>query len=414
MKIGLLLRKGVEYSGPLSFAAGSFALSAVIQKVATDPTMFASFALMQTMLGACANFINGFSTIPLTKVTSGQSNEGLYRGYIYIYTILSLALGVVYANISDVYEVGDIYVVVSAAVFVVYSVRWAVKGFSLSEGRRLMPSASDYIYLFCLMLGCGYIYVSKLSDYGLILGIFLAAVFISMGPLLGRYAKVLAGVPFERGRFLRKLKSESGWSTAIVVLTDFGSNSHVYAIYLLLGAKEFAPVALAALLARPIGVCLTSIVQIERRALFDVARRGVPREMIRALLKVVYINAFVMLIYTLALATAFSYVSATVMGRGYDEHEVFVIYVMLSAVLALKIFREPMLAMVQSSIGFKRTTWSGSVFSLIAIAGTFGQLLLVGDRGVYPVVGAVVLSECVYTITVGFLFRNILKRSGCR
>lgn len=398
--------------GTILFAGGNFLFSLYIQQSSDDPSLFARFALLQVLLGASSNFLNGFSTIPLTlHNTKNGISLYLYNKFIIVISIISpFYATIVSLGMSE----GDdaLSMVVNYSVLIVlYNMRWFIRGIFISEGKRNETSLSDFLFFFIISTYSvlGYFFLE--FDYERCLSIYSFAVFISISPF---YYFIIRVIRFKNksheSGIIKFLKENSTWSTLTVILSDFGSNSHVYSINYYFGNSAFAPIALASMIVRPIGVIQTSVIQVERYSIFKIANENNTRKLLKLISISSSLILFVCLLYMISSYIMINIYPNLILRGIYSYEQVVSSFFIMGGLVSCKIIREPILAALQRYTNFAVVANMTGCFSFLSIIMAVASLKVLTPNIMYPMY-SILACEIIFTIGAIIFFSSKLNRA---
>jgi putative peptidoglycan lipid II flippase len=188
--------------------------------------------------------------------------------------------------------------------------------------------------------------------------------------------------------FWRAFRKHGGWAVAAAVTTEVMSNAPGYAITLIRSADAFAPIAVAALLFRPLGVVLTGLVQFERprmaRQIADNAVRDLERQ-------VLFIRVLVALAWAgnaLVVALIMVWLPQYVIRDGYDSQSVELAICIVGAIVLLKSIREPGAAALQAGAEFKDLARAGFFAAPVSLIACVTLVLILKGSPVIALAGA--------------------------
>lgn len=394
--------RALAFSGPLLFSAGSLFLSVTVQQTSENPTSFANFAFLQVLLGTCSNFINGIATIPLTRLHALDNlRSGVRKQLLTTIAFISFFLGIVVLTIISTitrFEVAMIFMLC-----VTYSIRWALRGMLLASNRRTVPAISDMIFFLTVTIGIsGFAYLRS-ANYDSMLFVFFLAIILSCFSYVAFVVEILKEK--SETSILSVFRMENAWSLFTVVVTDIAANAHSYLINVFLGPSAFAPVALASLIARPVGVLLTAAIQLERAKLYKLAVSNMFSELNKYIIRFTLTLSLVVILYSAAAVFILSDFRDEILRGQYDFHFVLICFFLISTVSLAKIFREPIVEALQAVKGYKEIAFVTFSFSAISIA-VVASLLVVTMLPVSALIG-LAFAQTAFTIFGLVLYRRV-------
>lgn len=269
--------------------------------------------------------------------------------------------------------------------------RWFVRSTVLALGRRTAAASIDLTYGVTSLLAL--LALSSVARIGLteVVVVQILGGTASLVPEWRELVKMFGCCIGEStAPFRRSFLSHGRWSITSIVATQIAVNSHVYLITLLVGAAAFAPLALAALLFRPMGVVLTGLVQYEQsRMAKNIARLS----LVGLEADVAFVRAAVIAAWlgNASIALCLALVAPSLVVRdGYDIEIMKVALLLTGLTVLLRGLREPMGTALQAAGQFKslaRITALSAPGPLI-ISG--GLVVLFPSAVVLTLVGAVV------------------------
>ncbi len=191
------------------------------------------------------------------------------------------------------------------------------------------------------------------------------------------------------------------WSVAGVALTEFTVNAHAYLVTFLAGPAAFAPLAVGALLMRPVQLVLTAVPDRERPVIARQLAVG-DRAAARRSVNHFRIAAGAVWLATVSLSAALLlWFPHLILKKGYDPGQALVVLAFYAAITGARTFRTPESILLQAARQF-RALASASLWScIVSLSTTFVFFLLFGPVASLAgiLIGEVVITFRIFALT---------------
>jgi len=350
------LKRGlVGLTGPIIFAAANFLLGITLQQF-TTAHFFGLFAFGQVVVAATLGLSNGLFATPLVVAIAGMNTNqlrvlGSFFKANMAFTILAAfaASGLTALAGASGYEAA-LFGVSTAAMLV----RWFGRSADLALNDRKAASISDIVYGASGFIGILFLFYSSEVTLENVLILQILMCFASM--ILGSRSFLSAAkqaIISPLSVYYLSFQQHGKWSVSAVFATQITANFHAYVVTLLLGASIFAPIALANLLFRPIGVVLTGLVQFERPRLAKKIQLGLFKDLASDVRFIASAVICTWLLNAGVILFALKYFPSTVNKEGYDARSVLTALALTGVVVLIRAMREPRTAVLQAAGEFE-------------------------------------------------------------
>jgi len=187
------------------------------------------------------------------------------------------------------------------------------------------------------------------------------------------------------------------WSALGVVLTEFTANAHAYLVTFIAGPAAFAPLAIGALLMRPVQLVLAAIPDQERPAMARLLGSGNYAGARHSVNHFRMAAGAVWLLTAIAAAGLLVWFPQFITRKGYDPSQALVVLGFFAAITAVRSFRTPESVLLQAAGQFRVLASVSLWASMVSLATTFLLLLIAG-----PVISlaGILAGEIVVTVRV--------------
>ena len=394
--------------GPASVAFAQFLASVMLIRSVSLPDFGAvSLLFLIIQFGFALSNALLCATLPI-DLSSANDHSAMARFYFRANFLLSSSYAVVVGAIA-VLQV-QVLPALSMGVYAgLMMLRWFGRSFAYASGRQSAAIRSDLVYGLVLLTSLGGLAsISGLDVFSCSLAFVLAAA-MSLTAL---------GTAFIRVRFPLGLadlvrtywsmwQQHTKWATLGVVSTEATVNAHAYLITTFVGTAGFATVAAAALLARPVGLCLNAVTELERPATVKLL---VSRDfhLLTRTAQHIRIATTLSWFATAAVATAvIFYFPEALADKGYSQTSITWAAVMWFLIMAARAFRTAPSLLLQAAGDFRRLTWSSIASGAVSIVGAAALLHAFG-----PVasLGGVLAGDIALAAVIAIIARRLTKR----
>lgn len=345
-------------AGPIAFSGANLAAAMFVQQN-VDPFGFGLYAFIQILLGTCMGLSDAVFGTPLMITVAGSREEqGLASRSFALAniggSILAAATIAVFVG-----QAGASPVVVCGATIngLVTLVRWHLRNQAMVRGDRINVVVSDLSYSAVLFGVFVVLYITRsLTLEGAILAQIMAGAVSKIPlprPLLTALYSGQWGRLVSAELFLNSLKKYGGWSLVAAVATNAVANFHAYFVTLTLGAATFAPIALAMILFRPLGVVLTGLIHSERPKSVRWIKEGETHSIDQQIRFIRRTTALAWLLNLGLVALVFALHPDAINREGYDRMAVVWALVLVALLTGVRAMREPQSSVLQAAGEFK-------------------------------------------------------------
>jgi len=401
LKTNYSLHSILLLGGPFLFSAAAFSLSLATQQ-SVSARDFGLYAFAQVMVGFGQAFSNAMFGSPLVValVKGGQDFEEVEASFgssNFIFVIVATLVLLVTAG-------GLGYSPLTTAALALWAVlswtRWYFRCVALANNHRRAASISDVVSAVCtlalvaVLIGSGLLFLPTAL---LVMAASSAVGIIALSRFAIRYARSLRKASFRL--FLRHFGQHGRWALLGVTSTEVVSNFHAYIITILVGPAAFAPIALATLLFRPVGVVLAALTQFERPQLASAVKSrnlGHLMSLIKHFRILALIGWFGNLLSILLLVI---FVPQFFDEGGYEGSVVMLALCLMAGVTLLRSVRSPDSAVLQAAGSFRSLAMSSIIVSPITMMIVAAIVVFNSNLVVWSMVG-ILVGETVFAVLV--------------
>lgn len=413
-RLGTGLRRLLPISGPLAFSAANFIAALVVQQTAAAAD-FGLYAFIQILIGTGMGLSDALFGTPLViaMAKAGEGQNRVARSFAVANLCGCVIAAVIMAAFLVHAEAGSPLSAIAAINGMLMLVRWHLRAQALARNSRVVVVASDMIYCFSMLAGMVIFYLGHGLSIHAAVTAQLAACSISMLIL----PRVLGeGIVHRRqsalflmSPFLHSFKDHGGWSLTGSVATNLVANFHAYYLTLVMGAASFAPIALATILFRPLGVILTGLIHSERPKAALWIHEGRKLALDR---QIAFIRAATAAVWlaNVAAVTALFVFAPTTLNRGEYPADAFIWAIPLVAMLTgIRAMREPKSSALQAGGAFKAIAGITLCTAPLTMSGVIAAAVVAPDFPALVLVGAAV-GEAVNFLLVERQYRMFSQR----
>lgn len=343
-------------AGPIVFAGSNFFVAILLQR-SVDARQFGFYAFCQVVVAAGLGISNGLLGNPLTVLLARSPNGkreiigSFFRGSL-VYSLLGLVLSLGLMRLAGA---GGLSLLLMGLLTSISWLRWFVRSMELALQRRSAASQMDVFFGAISIGGVLAVRLLRPVDLDDVLTILILASLISpMGSVVQLRQMCVDGWRGSWRIFIESLSTHGGWAAFSNMATQVSVNSHAYLITLMVGAAAFAPVALATILFRPLGVVLTGLIQYEQPRMADHIGchdwRGLRGDVafVRNLVALAWLgNSAIVALLLIKFPAQIS------RDNVYDLRTLVMATALVSAITLLRSLREPMSAVLQAAGRFR-------------------------------------------------------------
>jgi O-antigen/teichoic acid export membrane protein len=279
-----------------------------------------------------------------------------------------------------------------------FTFRWFARCFAYVDGRMTAAVRSDLAYGVLLAGGLGAMAFAHQVNFlhgGLMM---LAAALVALLPFGADFFRTqLSAMSGDPRRYWPIFLDLSRWSLIGVVLTEATVNAHAYLVTFVSGAGAFALLALGMLLMRPASLMQSALPDLERPAM----ARAIAENNMAALSRIqrhfTWGLAAAWLANMLVCAVLLGCFPLLVLKKGYGLHDVIVVAILASFIVAIRVWRTPLAVLLQAAGRFKELAGIGILSGALSVIATLALLLVLGP---IASLGGIVLGELAILIRV--------------
>jgi hypothetical protein len=268
-----LFRYGPATIGPLSVSIVHF-LATLLMLQELGLSEFGLFALILVAVQFGFGLSNALIGTPfMVRVNRGDGQEALF---FKTNLLLSLAVGLVCALGAIMMRAQDV-AQATGAFSALAVMRWFWRSYFYALHKPMRAAFSDLVYALTLALALSGLWLTEVTMSASLWAFALAAAvaLVACGPTVF----AVQGRAILMGRLINYAgiwREQSRWTLLGVVSTEATANAHAWLVTLVAGPAAFAPLAAAALFFRPVGLCITSLTQLERPPMARALAAGEP------------------------------------------------------------------------------------------------------------------------------------------
>jgi hypothetical protein len=405
---GVAFRYTLSTAGPICISAAHF-IAALMFLHAFTRTEFGLFSFLLVIVPFCFSITGSMIGAPAAvAVRHGSMGPSLLATYLKTNLVLGAAAAICVCLLMRLSGAGWAFCVVSGAYGAVMTIRWFARTLAYARGPAWRVPISDVLYsgllTAALLLERHF---NRLTPVSAVEVLFLSC-FVAWLSFGRRYMRDQIGAVF-KGTLAgyRSIWNElARWSALGVVLTEFTANAHAYLVTFIAGPAAFAPLAVGALLMRPVQLVLAAIPDRERPVMARLLGSG---NYAGARSSVNHFRIAAGAVWVLTATTAAGlllWFPQLILRKGYDPSQALVVLGFFAAITAVRSFRTPESVLLQSAGAFRALAFACLWSSVASLAATFVLLLLAGP--VFSLAG-IVAGEIVVTLRVRSVARSRMK-----
>lgn len=365
---------------------------------------FATYSFIQVLIATSLSVSSGLFASPLihTMAVTGTGKKAVLHSFFYANLVFCVILSASSALLSYLFlSSNPDFWVISAACTFLNLFRWFMRSLYLAENKSSQAKTSDIIYsFFSITLLFISVLVGNVSSFN-ILAIQSFSCALSVVVLFKPYLHLTRQA--SKGSlsiFLSSLRTKGSWALADAFSTSIIGNMHAYVVTLIVSPAAFAPIALATMMFRPLGVALTGLVLFERpRMAKSIATRSA--EKLRADIRFVTVSVIGVWVCNLLLvAIALVLFPTKIFRPGFPPEEVILATGVLAVAVLLRAIREPRGAVLQAAGKFRSLATSSAASAAATILAVIMLAPYIVDRPSYiliaPLIGETI---CLFATT---------------
>jgi hypothetical protein len=401
-------RYGVSVAGPLAVSGAHFLASLIFLRnlPAREFGLF-SFVMVVVSFGMSLN--GSLISVPITRqLVTGtgdtrpicfQMNALVCLGFC---ALLFAALLLGRAPLEEA-----CLLALFAAVF---TFRWFARCLAFVDGRVAAAIRSDLAYGLLLAGGLAGLAWTHRLDFIHGSEMLLAAALAALLPFGRDFFRAqwtaMAGSP---GRYWPIFRDLSRWSLIGVVLTELTVNAHAYLVTFISGPGAFALPALGMLLMRPASLMQSALPDLERPAMSRAIAAADTAALSRIRRHFTWGLAAIWLANVLVCVLLLAFFPLLVLKKGYSLHDVTLVAVLASLIMAVRVWRTPLAVLLQAAGRFKDLAGIGTVSAALSVIASLALLLLLGP---IASLGGILLGELVILVRVIQMTRDRKRLHG--
>ncbi len=402
------LRYGASAAGPIVVSGAHFLASLIfLRNLPAQEFGLFSFVMVVVSFGMSMN--GSLIAVPLTRqIVTGmddtrpacfQMNWLVCFGFA---GLLFAALLCGHAPLAD-----SCLLALFAGVF---TFRWFARCFAYVDGRMAAAVRSDLAY--GLILAGGLVAMAIMRQVSFLHGslMMLAAALVALLPFGPDFFRTqLSAMSGSPRRYWPIFRDLSRWSLIGVVLTEATVNAHAYLVTFFSGAGVFALLALGMLLMRPASLMQSALPDLERPAMSRSIVAGDMAALSRIQRHFTWGLAAAWLANMLVCAVLLGFFPLLVLKKGYSLHDVILVAILVSVIVAARVWRTPLAVLLQAAGQFKELAGIGTLSGALSVIATLVLLLAFGP---IASLGGILLGELVLLFRLTGMTRDWRRAHG--
>jgi len=376
----IALRYALSSAGPICISAAHF-LAALLFLRAFPRTEFGLFSFLLVIVPFCLSITGSMIGAPVAvAIRQGSIDSVQLAVYLKTNLALGFAAGLSVCILMWCSGAGWHLAAVGGAYGAVMTLRWFTRTLTYARGPAMRVLVSDVLYgsalVGALLLQRHFGLLTPLSAAEVL----FASCFVAWLSFGTRYLREQFAAAFAGSLAgYRQIWSEfARWSALGVVLTEFTANAHAYLVTFIAGPAAFAPLAVGALLMRPIQLVLAAIPDRERPAMarllgggnYGAARQSVNHFRTAA--------GAVWLLTATSGAALLLWFPGLILRNGYDHSQALAVLCFFAAITAVRSFRTPESVLLQAAGEFRALAFASLFSSIVSLAATLALLIIAG------------------------------------
>jgi O-antigen/teichoic acid export membrane protein len=401
------MRYGLSAAGPLCMSGAHFVAALIFLRMFSRAE-FGLISFMLVIVPFCLSLCGAMIGAP--AAIGNARPQGLSAAELATLMKANLVFAVVVSGLVFALTVVSGAPVARAFVFGAYGaamcLRWFARSYSYATNHPVRVLLSDILYSAGLLtLLVALLLLHALTPLRGAQGLLVAALlgFAGFGRtfLRDQFRWTAIGSLRDYGQVWRDL---ARWSAMGVVLTELTVNAHAYLVTLLAGPAAFAPLAVGALLMRPVQLVLTAVPDRERPVMARQLVRGDRAGARRSVNQFRSVAGAVWLATVSLSAVLLLWFPHLILKKGYDPSQALLVLAFYAAITATRTLRTPESVLLQAARQFRALAGASLWSSAVSITAT---LLLVVTVGPVASLAGILLGEIVMASRIHALSRPV-------
>jgi len=362
---------------------------------------FGLFSFLLVIVPFCLSITNAVIGAPAAVAFRlGSASASELATYLKANLALASAAGMAVCALMRSSGAGWQFAMLSGAYGAVMTLRWFARTLTYARGPAPRVLASDVLYSVSLVAGLllqsHFRQFTPLSAVIILFGACLLAWFGFGWTYLRE--QVAAAITGSLAGYARIWNDFARWSALGVVLTELTVNAHAYLVTFIAGPAAFAPLAVGALLMRPVQLVLAAVPDRERPSMARLLGSG---NYVGARRSVNHFRVAAGAVWFLTATTATAlllWIPELILRRGYEPSQSLAVLGFFAAITAVRTFRTPESVLLQAAGQFRALAFVSLWSSIASLGATFVLLLLAGPvfslAGILA--GEIVVAACVH------------------
>jgi hypothetical protein len=357
--------------GPVMFAGANFLLSLALQQYESAHT-FGVYAFAQVAIATGMGVSNGlFGTPAVTMLSGNEYDKKLVLGSFFKVNVVycGIAAAVLFFVLTRI-DVSQVDCLGLVGLGLLMWLRWFLRSMQFGLHGQAEVAASDVCYGIAAVGGLIFLVTYSGISLAHVVAVQSLSCIVAIFPIRAAMRESIGNfAPSSIKTFIDAFSRHGRWALLATIATEATANSHAYIAAIFLGPSAFAPIALATLMFRPLGVILTGLVHFERPRMAKKMRSHSIHALdsdIRPINTVLWTAwAGNLLIATTVLVCLPQFI----LRSGYGAAELWWALSLVAAVMLLRAMREPTTAALQVHGEFLRLSLMAVLCAPISILG---------------------------------------------
>ena len=394
--LGTALRYGVSAAGPVAVSGAHFLASFIFLR-SLPAREFGLFSFVMVLVSFGMSLNASLITVPLTRhiITGADDTRPacFQMNWLVCIGFAALMLAALVLGQAPLKEAALL------ALFAgVFSFRWFARCLAFIDGRMAAAVQSDIAYSLLLVGGLGIMAFAHQVSFVHGSEMLLLAALVALAPFgLDFFRTQFAAMAGNPRRYWPIFRDLSRWSLIGVALTEITVNAHAYLVTFISGAGSFALLALGMLLMRPASLMQSALPDLERPAMSRAIAAGDMTALARIQRHFTWGLIATWLVNVLLCAAVLVFFPLLVLKKGYGLHDVIVVAIVSSVIMAVRAWRTPLAVLLQAAGRFKELASIGTVSGALSVLATLALLLTLGP---IASLGGILLGELVILVRV--------------
>ena len=406
--LGTALRYGVSAAGPVAVSGAHFLASFIFLR-SLPAREFGLFSFVMVLVSFGMSLNASLITVPLTRhIVTGTDDTRpacFQMNWLVCIGFAALMLAALVLGQAPLKEAALL------ALFAgVFSFRWFARCLAFIDGRMGAAVQSDIAYSLLLVGGLGIMAFAHQVSFVHGSEMLLLAALVALAPFgLDFFRTQFAAMAGNPRRYWPIFRDLSRWSLIGVALTEITVNAHAYLVTFISGAGSFALLALGMLLMRPASLMQSALPDLERPAMSRAIAAGDMTALARIQRHFTWGLIATWLVNVLLCAAVLAFFPLLVLKKGYGLHDVIVVAIVSSVIMAVRAWRTPLAVLLQAAGQFKELASIGTVSGALSVLATLALLLTLGP---IASLGGILLGELVILVRVIQMTRDWKRSHG--